>query len=123
MAPTLNRWYTRNILKVRNDQTVTETSVFYGQAFCSVLAENPEHKSGMRGAFVPICVEAADYSNAVQLLEKELLEIHLQLQGLEEFYNERYFEGVPSAEMSALIDALQSYPVQYSNVHYFPPDA
>ena len=76
----------------------------------------------MRGAFVPVCCLAMKYSGAIQIIEAELLEIHLKLVGVEELYDERYFHGIPSDEMKDLIQKLDLYPVQFREVHYFPPD-
>ena len=77
----------------------------------------------MRGAFVPICCRAEDFSSAIEIIAKELLEIDLTLNGVDEFYDERFFDGVPSAEMKELLGRLRAYPVQFEDVHYFPADA
>jgi len=98
-------------------------NTYHGRVFCAVLPENSEYDEGMRGAFVPVCCRASKYSKAVKKIETELLEIHLKLEGAEEFYDERYFDGVPSDEMVELIEKLELYPVQFTDVHYFPPDS
>lgn len=67
-------------------------------------------------------VRLQSFFEAIKKVETELLEIYLKLEGAENFYDERYFYGVPSKEMADLIDKLEMYPVQFKNVHYFPPD-
>ena len=50
------------------------------------------------------------------------MEVDLKLEGVEEFYDERYFDGVPSQEMAELIARLELYPIQFESVYYFPPN-
>lgn len=100
-----------------------QDQTYHGRVFCVVLSDNPEYDQGMRGAFVPICSSAANYVEALGLISSELAEHHLQLEGTEQFFNEKYFDGVPSKDMSVLLDRLSEYPVQFSDVHYFPADS
>ena len=102
---------------------MSEKYTYHGRVFCTVLPENAEYNEGMRGAFIPICCLASSYSEAIKKIESELLEIQLKLDGADDFYDDRFFEGVPSKEMIELIQKLESYPVQFKDVHYFPPDS
>ena len=97
-------------------------SICHGIAFCSVLPNNSEYALGMRGAFVPICAKASDMGEAVTIIREELAENFLELEGFESFYNDLHFHEPASAVMANLIDKLESYPIQFDDVHYFPPD-
>lgn len=99
-----------------------ECNTYHGRVFCAVLQTNPCYHEGMRGAFVPICCRATTYSGAISKIEAELMEVDLKLEGVEEFYDERYFDGVPSQEMAELIARLELYPIQFESVYYFPPN-
>ena len=101
---------------------MTENNIYIGRAFCTVLANNPEFEDGMRGAFVTFACLTGSIQMAISKVSEELAEIELQVNGLENLYDCRYMTEAPSDYEKSLMERLESYPVQYENVHYFPPD-
>jgi len=99
------------------------TEIFIGRAFCSVEEANPEYSEGMRGAYVNIVCSAKSLRKAIKLMSKELLEIDLKITGFDFIFDERFLDRAPSEYERTLLDKLGSYPVQFENVHYFPPDS
>lgn len=95
---------------------------FIARAYCSVGKDNPEYSDGMRGAYVNIVCSAKSLRKAIKLMTKELLEIDLEITGFEFVFDERFLNRSPSEYERTLLDKLELYPVQFENVHYFPPD-
>ena len=102
---------------------MSDKNKYIGRAFCSVLEVNPEYLNGMRGAFVTVACSAGSIATAIGKVSEELSEIALQVHGFENFYDFRYLEGVPTEYEEELLGRLSSYPVQFKNVHYSPPDS
>jgi len=77
----------------------------------------------MRGAYVNIVCSAKSLRKAIKLMTKELLEIELEIAGFDFIFDEKFLNRPPSEYERTLLDKLELYPVQFENVHYFPPDA
>lgn len=99
------------------------TDKYIARAFCSVGEGNPEYSDGMRGAYVNIVCLAGSLRKAVKLMSKELSEIELKIVGFDFVFDERFLDRAPSEYERALLARLETYPVQFEKVHYFPPDS
>jgi len=77
----------------------------------------------MRGAFVNIACKAPKISEAIELIAAELSENCLTLRGFEFIFDTNYLDRAPSDYEAKLIRRLQTYPIQFQNVHYFKPDS
>lgn len=101
---------------------MVENCIFAGRALCSVDDANPQFRNDMRGAYVPIVCSAADIAAAVEAIRKELSESALTLRGFDYLFDVHYLDRKPSIYEDQLIARLESYPVQFENVHYFKSD-
>jgi hypothetical protein len=100
-----------------------DNSVWLGRAFCSVAKENPEFAKGNRGAILNFACSAPSIEQCTQLLANEMTRIELELRGFDFLFQKEYLDREPSEYEAGLVDKLNTYPVQYHNVHFFKGDA
>ena len=105
------------------ESEMTEQHKFSGRVFCILSKENSEYDNGMRGAYVTFACRAEDIEAATILVTQEMKDIHLIVMGFENFYDQRFMDGTPTEYERTLLEKLDSYPVQFKEVHYFPPDS
>lgn len=98
-------------------------TVWSGKAFCTLSNCRPEYQEGFRGAYVVFVCSAVSISEASRLIETELFESELILKGFEYFFDVDHMDRQPSEYEEKLISRLDSYPVQFENVHFFKPDS
>jgi hypothetical protein len=93
-----------------------------GKAFCTVDRARPEYKQGHRGAvFVFACI-ADTLQSCVESITNEMVEHDLTLRGFEYLMDSEYMDRHLSEYEQELVERLRNYPVQFENVHFFPPE-
>lgn len=92
----------------------------------AVLLPQPNHPSlseGYVGAFAPIACEGDSLSEAINKLSEELLGNQLFLVGLEDCIAVGMRDRILTEEEEELVSALDTYPVQFKNVHFHKADS
>jgi hypothetical protein len=103
---------------------MTPTSLIWlGKAFCTVASESDQFRSGYRGAIVVFACQTTNVVECCRLISSELAESGLILIGFEYLMDRTHIDREISTYEKQLIDRLESYPVQFENVHYFKGDA
>ena len=102
---------------------MSEIRTFSSRAFCTVDEYNAQFSEGMRGAYVVVVCKAENLEAAVHAILNELAEYALTVRGFDFIADLAYADTEPSEYEAKLIERLDTYPVQFENVHYFPPDS
>lgn len=102
---------------------VLSNSVWLGNSLCAVSSVRPEYEDGARGAYVVFVCRADTISEAARLIESELLESDLNLRAFEYLFDIAYMDRSMSEYEEKLASRLDSYPVQFEDVHFFKPDS
>jgi hypothetical protein len=92
------------------------------KAFCTISETRPEFIDGFRGAYVVIACLASDISEATCSIADELFESGLIVKGFDHLFDTLYIDRSLSEYEEALISRLESYPIQFEDVHFFKPD-
>lgn len=98
-------------------------TTFLSRVFCSLEIGNSEFESGMRGAIANVVCLAFDISEAVEMISETLKSYALTVRGFDFVFDLDYADRPPSEYEKQLISKLDKFPVQFENVHYFPPDS
>ena len=98
-------------------------TVWLGKAICALTPSHKRFNDGYRGAIAVVCSLAPNISCAVEQICTEFLQLDLAVIGFEYIENQAYIEREPSEYEAELIAKLESYPVQFADVHIFKPDA
>jgi len=75
-----------------------------------------------RGAFVNFACVAEDAAASVALLQRELAGNDLQITGFDWFIDPNFADETPADYHAKLMGRLDSYPVQYTDIHLYKPD-
>ena len=97
--------------------------VWTGNGFCSVASDRPEYRNGARGAYVVVACTTESIRSAAKLIEAELTESGLILRGFEYLMDIVYLDRQLSDYEEILVSRLDSYPVQFEDVHFFRTDS
>ena len=102
--------------------TVDQNTVWLGRAHCALTNSHNQYSAGYRGAFVVFACRAENITLAVDQFCRELAEHNLIVIGFEYLENQPYMERGPEGVEIALIEKLETYPVQFADVHIYKPD-
>ncbi len=96
---------------------------WFGKAFCTVGEDCPEYLAGHRSALFVFAASAPTLLECVALVDKVSNDNQLHIVGFEYLFQKEYMDRELSIYEQQLESALDSYPVQFKNVHYALPDA
>lgn len=100
-----------------------EQNIWLGKALCAVSPTHHQFADGYRGAIFVFACMSDDISGAVKQICQESSENNLSVIGLDYLYNRAHMEREPTEYERGLIGKLNSYPVQFEDIHFYKADA
>jgi hypothetical protein len=98
-------------------------TIWLGKAFCIVKPGTEQFNNGNRGAYAVFVCKASEITECCRLISMELAENHLEIRGFEWLVDKVYADRATTDYEDELIERLETYPVQFENVHYFKGDS
>lgn len=95
-------------------------NIYIGTAYCFLKQSHPEHKNGMRGAYVGVAATGNSLVEAITKIAGELQEIDLVLVGCDNIYDTRFLEDELSTYFEELVGLLDEFPVGYKHIDLHP---
>jgi hypothetical protein len=96
--------------------------IWTGIAVLIVKDGHPSREEGYLGAYAAVACEAASLSEAVRGLQLEFEDQGLALVGVENLLPTHMRDRRLTKEEEQLVEALDSYPVQFRDVHFHKGD-
>lgn len=93
--------------------------IWMGTAVLRLGDGHPYRKTGHTGAFAPFACEKDGLEEAISALRSEFEQNDLIMIGLREFLPEYVIDRVLTEYEQELVDGLQTYPVQFRDVHIY----
>jgi hypothetical protein len=102
---------------------VSKLPVWIGVAILKLHQSNPKKKDGFIGAFVAVACSSEDVAAAVRLLYSEFEENGYELVGFENFQLTDSLERELTENEKSLVNATDTYPAQFLDLHLHKSDA
>ena len=96
--------------------------VWIGMANLQLSSANPKRTEGFTGAFAGFACKAANIAEAIESLRREFEESGYVVVGIEHMLPLQLLDRQLTAYEAGLVEAIDSYPVQFKDVHLHKGD-